>query len=76
MLQKYPAVKPNWIDAETERQMDYLMGVVRAIRNLRTELNCPPAKQIKVIFHGSDARSCVSWRADALSSCSGASWFR
>jgi valyl-tRNA synthetase len=54
MLQKYPAVKPNWIDVETERQMDYLMGVVRAIRNLRTELNCPPAKQIKVIFHGSD----------------------
>lgn len=54
MLQKYPAVKPNWIDAETERQMDYLMGVVRAIRNLRTELNCPPAKQIKVIFHGSE----------------------
>ena len=54
MLQEYPAVKANWIDAETERQMDYLMGVVRAIRNLRTELNCPPAKQIKVIFHGSD----------------------
>ncbi|HEU4637403.1 MAG TPA: class I tRNA ligase family protein, partial [Candidatus Binatia bacterium] len=54
MLEKYPAVKPNWIDAETESQMDYLMGVVRAIRNLRTELNCPPAKQIKVIFHGSE----------------------
>ena len=54
MLQKYPSVKPNWIDGETERQMDYLMGVVRAIRNLRTELSCPPAKQIKVIFHGSD----------------------
>jgi valyl-tRNA synthetase len=54
MLRKYPAVEPNWIDAETERQMDYLMGVVRAIRNLRTELNCPPAKEIKVIFHGSD----------------------
>ena len=54
MLEKYPAAEPNWIDAETERQMDYLMGVVRAIRNLRTELNCPPAKQIKVIFHSSD----------------------
>jgi valyl-tRNA synthetase len=54
MLQKYPALKPTWIDADAERQMDYLMGVVRAIRNLRTELNCPPGKQIKVIFHGSD----------------------
>jgi valyl-tRNA synthetase len=54
MRQRYPAVEPNWIDAETERQMDYLMGVVRAIRNLRTELNCPPAKEIKVVFHGSE----------------------
>jgi valyl-tRNA synthetase len=53
MLQNYPVVKPNWIDGEAEKQMDYLMGVVRAIRNLRAELNCPPAKQIKVIFHGS-----------------------
>ena len=55
MLQMYPAVKPNWIDADTERQMDYLMGVVRAIRNLRTELNCPPGKEIKVVFRGVDA---------------------
>jgi valyl-tRNA synthetase len=54
MVQKYPAVEPNWIDSEAESQMEYLMGVVRAIRNLRTELSCPPAKEIKVIFHGSD----------------------
>jgi valyl-tRNA synthetase len=54
MVQKYPAVEPNWIDAEAERQMEFLMGAVRAIRNLRTELNCPPGKEIKVIFRGGD----------------------
>jgi valyl-tRNA synthetase len=54
MLQKYPLAETNWIDAKTEEQMEHLMGVVRAIRNLRTELNCPPGKEIKVIFHGSD----------------------
>jgi valyl-tRNA synthetase len=54
MVQKYPAVEPNWIDAEAESQMEHLMSVVRAIRNLRTELSCPPAKETKVIFHGSD----------------------
>ena len=54
MLQKYPALEPNWSDAEAERQMEYLMEVIRAIRNLRTELSCPPAKEIKVVFHGSD----------------------
>jgi valyl-tRNA synthetase len=54
MVQKYPAAEPNWIDGEAERQMEFLMGVVRAIRNLRSELNCPPGKEIKVIFHGAD----------------------
>jgi valyl-tRNA synthetase len=28
--------------------------VVRAVRNLRTELNCPPGKEVKVIFHGAE----------------------
>jgi valyl-tRNA synthetase len=54
MVQKHPTAGPNWSDAEAERQMEFLMGVVRAIRNLRTELNCPPGKEIKVIFQGSD----------------------
>jgi valyl-tRNA synthetase len=31
------------------------MGAIRAVRNLRTELNCPPGKEVKVIFHGSAA---------------------
>ena len=32
--------------------MEFLMGVVRGVRNLRTEMNCPPGKEVKVIFHG------------------------
>jgi valyl-tRNA synthetase len=32
--------------------MEFLMGAIRAIRNLRAELNCPPGKDVKVIFHG------------------------
>ena len=44
MVQQYPITQPQWIDGEAEKQMEFLMGVVRAIRNLRTELNCPPGK--------------------------------
>lgn len=54
MIQPYPAAAAGWRDAECEKQMDYLMGVVRSIRNLRTEMNCPPGKEVKVIFHGQD----------------------
>jgi valyl-tRNA synthetase len=32
--------------------MEFLMNTIRAIRNLRTEVNCSPSKEVKVIFHG------------------------
>ena len=54
MIQRYPTVQPNWIDEETEKNMAFLMDVIRAIRNLRTEMNCSPGKQVAVIFCGVD----------------------
>jgi valyl-tRNA synthetase len=52
MLQPYPQSDPAWIDEGTEKGMEFLMGVVRGVRNLRAEMNCPPGKEVKVIFHG------------------------
>jgi len=34
--------------------MTFLTGVIRAIRNLRTEMNCPPGKEVRVVFCGAD----------------------
>ena len=55
MVEPYPAAPSGWIDAETDQKMDYLMSVIRAIRNLRTEMNCPPGKEVRVVFCGQDA---------------------
>jgi len=55
MIQRYPVAQSSWIDAGAETQMEFLMGVTRAIRNLRTELNCPPGKEVKVIFCAPEA---------------------
>jgi len=55
MIQPYPTAPASWIDESTERQMEFLMGVVRATRNLRTEMNCPPGKEVKVVFYGENA---------------------
>jgi valyl-tRNA synthetase len=52
MLQPYPRSDAGWIDEGTEKEMEFLMGVVRGVRNLRAEMNCPPGKEVKVIFHG------------------------
>jgi valyl-tRNA synthetase len=54
MVERYPKVESAWIDGNIEKQMEFLMGVTRAVRNLRTELNCPPGKEVKVIFCGQD----------------------
>jgi len=55
MVQQYPQPQLQWVDGEAEKQMEFLMAVVRAVRNLRTELNCPPGKAVKAIFCGHQA---------------------
>ena len=55
MVQSYPTADAGWIDEEIESRMTSLMNVIRAVRNLRTELNCPPGKDVKVIFCGAAA---------------------
>ena len=55
MVQNYPALDSSRLDPEAERQMEFLMGVIRAVRNLRTESNCPPGKEVKIILCAPDA---------------------
>jgi len=55
MVQPYPQTRPDWRDEPTEARMTFLMDVIRAIRNLRTEMNCPPGKEVRVIFCGGEA---------------------
>ena len=54
MTQPYPSFIARWIDVDTEQKMEFLMGVIRGVRNLRAEMDCPPGKEVKVIFHGPD----------------------
>ena len=54
MVQRYPSAQPGWIDEEAETRMTSLTSVIRSIRNLRTEMNCPPGKEVKVIFCGAE----------------------
>ena len=52
MIQRYPTAEGAWIDEDVEKRMAVLMNVIRSIRNLRTEMNCPPGKEVRVIFCG------------------------
>ncbi|MFQ5917354.1 MAG: valine--tRNA ligase, partial [Candidatus Binatia bacterium] len=50
MLQPYPKVVEKWIQPEAEQKVGFLTEVIRAIRNLRTEMNCPPSREIEVVL--------------------------
>jgi valyl-tRNA synthetase len=52
MVQRYPLPQAGWLDEAAETSMAFLMSVIRSIRNLRTEMNCPPGKEVRVIFCG------------------------
>ncbi|MBI4527968.1 MAG: valine--tRNA ligase [Deltaproteobacteria bacterium] len=52
MVQPYPRPEPGWRNPEAERNVGFLIEIIRAIRNLRSEMNCPPSKQVKVILSG------------------------
>jgi valyl-tRNA synthetase len=54
MVQPYPETEPNRIKPEVEKKMTFLMEAVRAIRNLRAEVNCPPSKEAKVVLFGQE----------------------
>jgi valyl-tRNA synthetase len=50
MLAPYPEPREEWTDEEAERRMELLMGVVRAVRNIRAETNLPPARELPAVL--------------------------
>ena len=52
MTEPYPSADPDRADVDVEEDMGHLMEVVRAVRNIRSELNVPPAKRVEVRLKG------------------------
>ncbi|MBM4330133.1 MAG: valine--tRNA ligase [Deltaproteobacteria bacterium] len=50
MAAEFPKIQEGAIQPDTEAEMDLVMGVIGAIRNLRSELNVPPGKLVEVVM--------------------------
>jgi valyl-tRNA synthetase len=50
MISAWPESNPHDIDTQAEEQMEAIMDVIRSIRNIRAEMEVPPAKKAKVIL--------------------------
>ncbi|HEX9190866.1 MAG TPA: valine--tRNA ligase, partial [Candidatus Deferrimicrobiaceae bacterium] len=48
----FPAADASVTDENVEEDMAHLMEVIRAIRNIRSELNVPPARKVEVRLKG------------------------
>ena len=55
MLSAWPESKSQLIDAEIEKQMEIAMEVIRAIRNIRSEMNVPLGKKAPAIISANSA---------------------
>ena len=49
MIAPWPQADPGLIDAKAEKEIGALMDIIRAIRNVRAEMNVPPAKKVEAI---------------------------
>jgi len=56
MLQAYPVFDKARIDTEAEEGIEWLKGIITAIRNIRGEMDISPAKSIDVFLRGTEDR--------------------
>lgn len=45
-----PSVDPERLDPEAEEEMELIMAVINVIRNIRGEMNIPPAARVDAVF--------------------------
>ena len=57
MVAEFPKVDETQMDPGAEAEMGLVMGVIGAIRNVRSELNVPPAKQVEVVLQSKNRRA-------------------
>jgi valyl-tRNA synthetase len=57
MITMYPVADPALVDEAAEREMQLIMDVVVAIRNLRAEYNVPPSKELEATLYGASQAS-------------------
>ena len=57
MVSSYPRCNPEKSDEDAEGQMALIIDVVNSVRNVRWEMNVPPAQKVEVILSSKNARS-------------------
>ena len=57
MISAWPVYDSSMEFAEDEKDMELVMDAIKAVRNIKAEMNVPPAKKIKLIFVAGESES-------------------
>ncbi|MCL4500488.1 MAG: valine--tRNA ligase [Deltaproteobacteria bacterium] len=57
MVATYPEADDTWLNPAAEAEMNLVMETITAIRNLRGEMNVPPATQVEVFLQSGDSQA-------------------
>ncbi len=57
MTAAWPAAQPGEIDDAVEAEMELVMGVIGAVRNIRGEMGLPPGKEVPVVLTADDSQA-------------------
>jgi valyl-tRNA synthetase len=68
MIAQWPSQSPALLDDEAEAEMLILIEIVRAIRNIRSEYNVEPARQIAAYIAAGDSYELVNRHQDIVTS--------
>ncbi|MCX7843721.1 MAG: valine--tRNA ligase, partial [Clostridia bacterium] len=50
MISKWPDFKDEYSFPQEEKKMQLIMGAIKSIRNIRSEMNVPPSRKGKIVF--------------------------
>ncbi|MBM4289855.1 MAG: class I tRNA ligase family protein, partial [Deltaproteobacteria bacterium] len=67
MLAPFPLAQSRFLDPAAEEEMNLLMAVITAVRNLRGEMNVPPGAKAPIQFYSSNEASLAVLRAHSRS---------
>lgn len=62
MVAKFPEASDFLSDREASKEMEEIMDVITAIRNIRGEMNIPPSKKINIVIEMSDQKASKALR--------------
>jgi valyl-tRNA synthetase len=50
MVQPFPRVEAAFVDEDAEQRMSLVMDVIRSVRNMRSEMNLPPSRELTAVI--------------------------